>query len=530
MADEEQVSKALPGGLNNEIGRTGLRHNSGILYEEFLPQLQGKKAVQQYREMRDNSAIVGSMLFAIESLLRSVEWSVEPESEDEADFAAAEFLDECMYDMSNTWADFISEVLSMLVYGWSFFEVVMKKRSGPGRNPKTRSKYNDNRWGWRKFAFRSQDTLYRWEIEMDGGIRGMHQMPPPSQYSEDGIIFLPIEKCMLFRTTSHKNSPEGRSILRNAYKSYFMASKMELLEAIGAERDLAGMPVMWVPPEILSANPTTEERAAFETLRSIVTRVRRDEQEGLMLPLQYDENGNKMFDFTLMSSGGKRQVESGSIIQRNIQQIAMTCLADFVLLGHENVGSFALSSDKTELFAVALGSWLDNIEEVINRYAVTPLFELNKGFGVEHPPRIVHGDIEKPNLIELAQFVQQLSGAGAPLFPDLLLENHLRNLADLPEVDPEQRAQQQQELMEQEMGMQQGAGGQQQQQQLTSDTLFSQLSTTPSFDQFAARDDTVPIEKAKGNPFNPGPLTGSYYDGSKWKPMKSRHKFRKMAG
>jgi hypothetical protein len=34
----------------------------------------------------------------------------------------------------------------------------------------------------------------------------------------------------------------------------------------------------------------------------------------------------------------------------------MTVLADFVLLGHQQVGSFALSSDKTKLFSMAVGS------------------------------------------------------------------------------------------------------------------------------------------------------------------------------
>jgi hypothetical protein len=37
-------------------------------------------------------------------------------------------------------------------------------------------------------------------------------------------------------------------------------------------------------------------------------------------------------------------------------------LAEFVLMGHENVGSFALSSDKTALLAVALGEFVDHAD------------------------------------------------------------------------------------------------------------------------------------------------------------------------
>ncbi len=426
----------------NELGKSGLKAHSGVLYEEFLPQLSGTRAVAKYKEMRDNSAIVGAMLFAVESLLRSVSWSVEPASESNTDLAAAQFLAENQNDMSHTWEDFIAEVLSMLPFGWSYFEQVYKLRKGPSDNPRERSKYNDGKIGWRKFGFRSQDTLYKWELQPDGGIAGMWQQPPPNQAAyTQSLIFLPISKFLLFRTTSHKGSPEGRSILRNSYKSYYFVTKMEEIEAIGIERDLAGMPVMWVPIDLLAATKTSEAQSTYNLLKDIVTRVKRDEQEGLLLPLVYDDNGNPLYKFELLSTGGRRSFDTGAIIQRYIQQIAMTILADFILLGHESVGSFALSSDRTELFAVALGAWLDSIQETINRHAVTNLFQLNPSFRLDQLPRFVHGDIEKPNLTELATYVRDLSAAGAPLFPDLVLENKLREMADLPQADPAQREQ-----------------------------------------------------------------------------------------
>ena len=428
--------------LFNELGKTGLKAHSGTLYEEFLPQLTGTRAVLKYKEMRDNSAIVGSMLFAVESLLRSVTWSVDPASESNEDLAAASFLGENQNDMSHTFEDFIAEVLSMLPFGWSYFEQVYKIRRGPDQSDaRLKSKFSDGKIGWRKFGFRSQDTLYRWELQPDGGIAGMWQQPPANQIDTKSLIFLPISKCLLFRTTSHKNSPEGRSILRNAFRSYFMATKLEETEAIGLERDLAGMPVMWVPIELLAASKTAEAQSTYDLLRDIVTRVKRDEQEGMLLPLVYDDDKNELYKFELLSSGGKRSFDTGKIIQRYIQQIAMTILADFVLLGHESVGSFALSSDKTELFAVALGAWLDTIQGTINRYAVPTLFQLNPSFKIDQLPRFIHGDIESPNLTELATFIRDLSAAGAPLFPDVALENKLRDMADLPLIDPREREQ-----------------------------------------------------------------------------------------
>ena len=60
------------------LGQTGLDRASGYVYEEWLPQLSGTRANKVYREMRDNDAVVGAVLLAIESLIREVKWRVVP--------------------------------------------------------------------------------------------------------------------------------------------------------------------------------------------------------------------------------------------------------------------------------------------------------------------------------------------------------------------------------------------------------------------------------------------------------------------
>ena len=456
----------------NELGRTGLKHYSGLVYEEFLPQLQGMKGYKIYREMQDNSPIVGSVLYAVESTLRSVDWSVEPASDESKDIEAAEFVEQCMHDMEGTFEDLVSEILTMLPYGWSYFEIVYKKREGRtspnGRKRKHESRYDDNKVGWRKFAPRAQETLFRWEISKTGDIMGMHQYPFPTgaglQYNQSdpdvgsNVIFLPMERCVLFRTTSRRNNPEGRSMLRTAYRPWYFGKRIEEIEAIGLERDLAGMPFAGVPLEIISNDRSPEATATFNYIKDIVTKTKRDEQEGIIWPLVYDDQGNKLYEFELLSTGGRRTFDTGAIIQRNNQAIASCLLADWILMGHEAVGSFALSSDKTEMFAVALGSMLDAIEDVFNRVALPRLLALNGYPTDEHQPMMRHGDIEKPDLAELIQYVQGLSSAGAPIFPDLVLENRLRELADLPPITEEEREQIEQEKMEKEQEMMGGMG------------------------------------------------------------------------
>ena len=143
-----------------------------------------------------------------------------------------------------------------------------------------------------------------------------------------------------------------------------------------------------------------------------------------------------LFRSTLTTTGGRRQFDTNQIIERYDTRIAMTVLADFVLLGHQAVGSFALSSDKTELFGVALGAFLDLICEVFNNQAIPRLIDINGDHfsGITGYPELVHGDIETQNLSELGEFVSKMVGIGA-ITPDESMEDYLRMAADLPERD-----------------------------------------------------------------------------------------------
>lgn len=415
-------------GLFTETGLTGLRRSSGYIQEEFLPQLKGYRQISIFREMRDNDPVIGAILYAIDKLVRQVKWRVQPATKNKADKEAAAFVESCLMDMSASWPDVVSEVMSMLVYGWSYHEVVYKKRDGDSRNPKKRSKYDDGKIGWRKISIRAQDTREKWEFDEQGGIRGLIQSAPPKY----DLTFIPIEKALLFRTSSEKNNPEGRSVLRNAYRPWYFKRRVEEIEAIGIERDLAGFPVMYVDPDIMREDATGAKQQIFRDYQEMVVNIRRDQQEGLILPSMYDEQGHQIYKLELLSSGGSRSFDINTTLQRYDQRIATTVLADFILLGQQAYGSYALSSDKTNLFSVSIGTYLQIIENVMNEHAIPRLFKVN-GIKTKALPELKYGEIETPPLTEIGTFIQQLAGAGAPLFPDDDLENHLRGMAHLPE-------------------------------------------------------------------------------------------------
>lgn len=407
--------------IMSEIGTSGLERYSGYVFEEFITKLRGKKGVKIYDQMANNDSIIGSILFAINMLIRQVKWRIEPASKEAVDIEAAKFLNSCLHDMEQPWSAIITEILTFLEYGWSWHEIVYKKRDNKN------SEYNDGRIGWKKIAGRAQTSWDQWMIADNGDILGLKQRAAPDYKIRE----IPLSKSLLFRTTVNKNNPEGKSILRTAYRSWYFKKNIEQIQGIGIERDLAGLPVAYVPPDLLDKNASEEMKTILTQIKKIVTNIRRDEQEGIVFPKILDENGKDLYSLELMSTGGARQFDTKEIMEYYDQRIAMSVLADFVLLGHGKTGSFALSNDKTKMFSFAISAFIDIIQSTFNKYAVPSLFQINT-FNINKYPKIVPTEIQHVTLKEISAYIKDLVGAGATLFPDETLENNLRAKAKLP--------------------------------------------------------------------------------------------------
>jgi hypothetical protein len=410
-----------------EIGTTGLRRSGGYITEEFLPSLQQVRGTRVWREMSDNDPVIGAMLYAIDKIIGRLEWRIEPFDQEQGSLDKKVFVEECLYDMSDSWDATVSNILSMLSFGFSYHEIVYKQRSGDNKDARKRSKYSDGKIGWRKWPIRSQETLNNWLLDPNGGIQGAVFLDP----STGKRFAIPIDKALLFRTTTVKNNPEGRSLLRNAYRPFYYKRRIEEIEAIGIERDLVGLPVAHVPPEYLSSTATPAQAAVIGRIQEIVTRVKRNEQEGVIFPVVYDEAGHKLFDLTLLNSGGQRQFDTDKVITRYDSRIAMSILSDFILLGHDRVGSFALGSSKIDLWTMAVDAIANSLAEVVNQHAIPRLLRIN-GMGLENLPYLTYGDVAAVNLTELADFVQKLAASGV-LVPDENLEAYLREVGNLPQ-------------------------------------------------------------------------------------------------
>lgn len=402
------------------IGRTGLNRWGGYVYEEFITNLRWPNAGKVYQEMSDNDPVVGAVLYLAEMMIRKTKWTVEPASEKAKDVKAAEFLESCIYDMDVSWEDTICEIISMMTYGFSFHEVIYKLRRGPMENQSMyRSKFKDGKVGWKGFPIRSQNTLHEWEFEEEtGDIVAFWQMAPP--YYK--IVRIPLERGLLFRTRVSRDNPEGKSLLRNAYRPWYFKKRIEEIEGIGIERDLAGFPVLKAPEGLDIWNDADPNMVSLlADAMTLVQNIRRDSEEGLVLPFGWD--------LSLLSTGSSRQFDTNAIINRYDNRIAIVLLSDIILIGNDKTGSFALADTKKSLLASALFSQLLNIANIINKYQVPKLMYYNNFTNLTDYPKLVPGTIETPTISEIAILLRAM---GLDITKDIKLFNFVRKVASMP--------------------------------------------------------------------------------------------------
>lgn len=430
-----------------EAGNTGLKAFGGYVTEEYDPNLRGIRGARMFREMSDSSPTIGAFLHVINMVVTKLGWHLKPKDQTPMSLLAQEYFESLMTDMEHGWTSFIQEALSMIIYGYAPFEIVLKERNGEKpSNPDLGSKYDDGMIGIRKLGLRSQETVLRWIFDQDNNkVLGMAQIPWTG-----GIRMIPRSKMLLFRTRYFRNNPEGRSMLRNAYRPYYFSKRVEEIEGIGIERDLAGFPVIKIPAEVIaaakgsdSAPPDPEALATLQAYQAMGKNIRRNSQECAIMPSDCDEHGNALFELTLLSAAGQRQFDTDRTIQRYQQQMASCVMADFLLLGHGQgkSGGSTLSSDKITMFFEAIAGLVNLVVEVLNLELVPLLGRLN-GIPIENLPEFFTDKPEQVDLGRMGAYINALSASGMVLFPNEELEDFLLNLAGLPAPTPETREEQ----------------------------------------------------------------------------------------
>lgn len=420
MADLELKAgdAAAPRMALGEVGTTGLKISNKTILEESKKELRWPYVIKTYKNM-EKDATVSSAINLFKMMIARIDWRVEaPKDATAEQEKKAKFIEQCKDDMEHSWSDFMQDVSSSYTYGFSVQEKVYRKRQRSNG-----SRYDDNLIGWKKLPIRSQDTISGWIFSEDGReLEALEQdlsmISSYGRYSNlvaknGSKIEIPRKKFMLFRVNPERDNPEGNSLLKSCYTAWKYRTAIEEQEAIGIVRNMVGTPIVKIPPIYMSPDASPEQKAIYEYYKDMVRNLEHNEQSGIVMPLAYDpESRQPLFDFELLSVSSGRQYDTSAIIQRYDYKILTALFADFLKLGQDQVGSFALAGSKTSIMAMAIEARLREIADVLNNDLIPQTFKLN-GWNDSEYPKFVYSDLDEEDIDEFGKLVQRVFSVNA---------------------------------------------------------------------------------------------------------------------
>lgn len=425
-----------------EVGALALRVFNGVTQDELRRELNWPNSITTYKQMSDHSAI-NAPLTLFSNIIAKATWVYKPpENATEEEKNQVKIINQMMGDMEHSWGDFIQDVLSSNVFGFCVNEKVYRKRYKANG-----SMYDDGIIGWKKLPIRVQESISKFIFSEDGNdVIGVQQNLSAindiyNRFSrKSNLINIPRSKFLLFRTGKHRGDPFGKSPLRDAYLAWRFLTQLEELEALGVAKDLNGIPVLRLPPQVLSADGSPENQDQRLYFENAIRNLQVGEQMGIILPALYDEQGKSLYDIELLSTDGKKNFDLNKIKEYYRGLIFISLFADILLQGNTNTGSFALGSIKNSLSGAYAERLISNIAEVIQNDLIRQTYELNS-WPTDRMGKLDFDNLDNTDIESLSKYLQRVASVGL-LEKDRAVLNAVRQgigIDPLPEDLPPQQ-------------------------------------------------------------------------------------------
>jgi SPP1 gp7 family putative phage head morphogenesis protein len=339
LADTRQ--KPVP---NQEVG-TAKHHASFSLFDGEVIRIGEKISIPDLIKMRQNDGTAQALYNIIRLPILSNPWTIEADDED-INQEQANFVKDClslpphMGGMSTPFNLVLSDMLRAPLEGFRLFEKVHD--------------IQDGKIVFRKLATRENTTVSLLQ-DGRGGFNGAKQSAFINDKFSDVII--PKEKCFLFTFGKEMDSLYGESAFKAAYYHYDKKHRLYYL-ANQAVQQFA------IPPKVgtLTEGTSGDPDAVAAALDSLAVNA------SVGLPAGWDAK-------TLSSTG---KIDPLPLIDHHNAEMARSILAQFMMLGTgSSTGSWALSSDQSDMFILALQGVMAQIEDHINSYLIPELHYYN---------------------------------------------------------------------------------------------------------------------------------------------------------
>ncbi|KUM39007.1 DUF935 family protein [Arthrobacter sp. EpRS71] len=382
-----------------EIGTSGVAITGGLITgEEYNPKLSGLSAIKTYDEMRRSDATVNAALTAVKLPILSADYSIDPASDDDADKEVAEFVHDCLFHIVD-WSQFLEEALTFLDFGHDVHEMVFEPREVNGQL----------KIALVKLGYRKQTTIQKWETK--DGKPGIYQRD-----NTGGDFSIPAEKLVRFTYKQEGDNYEGISILRAAFKHWYIKDKLYRIDAVGHERHALGV--------IDVTTPTGATDKDKKMMRQMVRNLRANEESYIEHPDGW------LVQFLDMKANSLKDVEPS--INHHDRQIMKNVLAQFLEIGASGgTGTRSTSEDHSRLFELAVQSVARRLVQVLQNTVVRTLVDLN--YTDREYPTLRVGNISDDNIPVMSEAIKKFVDAGV-LHPRPIDENSTRKMIGWSEL------------------------------------------------------------------------------------------------
>lgn len=290
-----------------------------------------------------------------------------------------------------SWHDHLRHVLTMLAFGHAFFEQVYRPlEDGRGRH------------ALRKLAWRPPMTLSAIEVARDGGLVGIRQYGVRER--------IDVSRLVAYVNEREGGNWRGRSLFRPIVKNQRAKDFIMRTDLRSVDRNGNGLPDYEAGPD----------EPSLDAGKALVTNLRSGDMAGAARP-----TGSKL---RLLGVEGQLPDMLAKIEYQDRQMFA-AILLNFMSLGGNGPGSYALGAVQAQTFTNSLQSLAQQVCDTAQQHVIEDLVDVN--FGPDEPaPRLVFERIGS-HQAATAQALKLLTDAGV-LYPDRPLEEAVRQSYGLP--------------------------------------------------------------------------------------------------
>lgn len=388
-----------------EVGVGGIRIFQGISNTELKKELNFPHSVSTYNNMSYHSSISAALQLFCGIVTTSKFKFIAPEKATKQEEKRTMLMNKMMHSMEHTWVDFLKDVLSSQQYGFSVHEKVFKKENGL--------------ISWKKIPIRAQESIVRFIYSDDGReIIGVEQDLTKDVNAarfaniRKTSVAIPADKYLHFRVGRHRGDPFGKSPLRDAYLSWKYLTLLEELEAIGVNKDLVGVPCLYLPADYLASDASEERKKIRSYLENSLRNLHLNKQSAVVLPSIVDpDSKQQLVKLDLLSIDGKKGYDIDKIKKYYQNQIYTDMMADLLILGQGSGGSFSLAEFKSTITYTYAQSLMNMICDNINRDLVKQTYQLN-GWDESRACTLVTEEISQASLDEISKLIQRTASVG----------------------------------------------------------------------------------------------------------------------